>query len=113
MKTRQEQRTSTFQSADDLFFHSYAQEIKQFDNATRYTIKQKIARIFMEAETSTSENRVGQNQRVSEIQTNDYNQYYRATTPSTPADLPVPSLTTLQNINYSQILERDLSFQNM
>ena len=76
-------------------------------------IKQKIANIFMDAENYVSEKREEQRQRISGIQEKDIGQYYSASTPSTSAALPEPSLTTLQNLDYAQILERDISFQNI
>ena len=113
MKTRQEQRAGSIPSSDDLFFQSYAQEIKRFDYSMRHTIKQKIANIFMDAENYVSQNRLEPRQRIPEIQGKEFNNYYSASIPSNPAALPEPSLTTLQNINFAQALERDISFQNI
>ena len=76
-------------------------------------IKQKIAKVFMDADVSVSDKGVNQGEGILGIHPDDMSQFYSASTPSTSAALPVSSLTTLQNMNFSNVVEWDISFHNI
>ena len=112
IKIRQEQR-ATSKSADDLFFQSYAEAIKQYDISTKNMIKRNIAKVFMDADVSVSDRGVNQGEGILGTHPDDMSQFYSVSTPSNSAALPVSSLTTLQNMNFSNVVERDISFNNI